>query len=35
MSMETKYKMADVIIDNNDDKLILKSNVLSALSDLE
>lgn len=35
MSMETKYKMADVIIDNNDDKLILKSNVLSALLDLE
>lgn len=35
MSMDTKYKMADVIIDNNDDKLILKSNVLSALLDLE
>ena len=35
MSMDTKYKMADVIIDNNDDKLTLKSNVLSALLDLE
>lgn len=35
MSMNTKYRMADVIIDNNDDKLILKSNVLSALLDLE
>jgi dephospho-CoA kinase len=35
MSMASKYKMADIIIDNNDDKLILKSNVLSALLDLE
>lgn len=35
MSMAIKYKMADIIIDNNDDKLILKSNVLSALLDLE
>lgn len=35
MSMKTKYEMADVIIDNNDDKLMLKSNVLSALMDLE
>ena len=35
MSIESKYKMAHVIIDNNEDKLTLKSNVLNALMDLE
>lgn len=35
MSMDVKSKMANVIIDNNNDKLMLKSNVLSALLDLE
>lgn len=35
MGMEEKLKMADVVIYNDDDKLGLKSNVLSALMDLE
>ena len=35
MTMEEKLKMADVVIYNDDDKLGLKSNVLSALMDLE
>ncbi len=35
MAMEEKLKMADVVIYNDDDKLLLKSNVLSALMDLE
>lgn len=35
MSMDEKSRMANVIIDNNYDKLMLKSNVLSALLDLE
>lgn len=35
MPMEEKCKMANVIIYNEDDKLMLKSNVLNALLDLE
>lgn len=35
MPIEEKLKLADVIINNNEDKLILKANVLSALLELE
>lgn len=35
MPIEDKLKLADVIINNNEDKLILKANVLSALLELE
>lgn len=35
ISIEEKRKMSNVIIDNSSDKLMLKSNVLSALLDLE